>query len=159
MQTPIGEIFLAGNDHHIYLLEFSDGRNAKHAMDQLQSYTQSEIKLGKPFAIESLEKELTDYFSGRLKTFKTPLFTFGSPFRKRVWDELIKIPYGETRSYAEIAQAIGHPTAFRAVAQANGANRLSIVIPCHRVINSNGALGGYGGGISRKEWLLQREKN
>ena len=98
------------------------------------------------------------YFEGKRQDFKTPLFLLGSPFQKRVWEELMKISPGKTRSYAEIAMAIGKPTAYRAVANANGANQLAIVIPCHRVINSNGELGGYGGGIARKKWLIDLEK-
>jgi O-6-methylguanine DNA methyltransferase len=81
----------------------------------------------------------------------------GSPFQKLVWNELLNIPYGETRSYLEEANAIGKPTSYRAVANANGANKLAIIIPCHRIINNNGEIGGYGGGIARKKWLLEHE--
>lgn len=108
-------------------------------------------------ALRSIEQELKKYFEGRLGKFTTPLFLLGSPFQKKVWNELLKIPYGTTRSYAAQAVSMGEPKATRAVANANGANQLAIVIPCHRIINSNGALGGYGGGIARKEWLLQHE--
>lgn len=94
----------------------------------------------------------------RLHSFTTLLRLLGTPFQKRVWQELLNIPYGETRSYSEIAVSVGRPAAYRAVAQANGANQLAIVVPCHRVINANGDLGGYGGGLSRKEWLLAHEK-
>ena len=87
------------------------------------------------------------------------MFLLGSPFQKQVWEELKKIPSGETRAYLAIAKAVGRPTACRAVANANGANQLAIIIPCHRVINTNGELGGYGGGIARKQWLLDLEKN
>ena len=101
--------------------------------------------------------KLKSYFEGKLKKFETPLFLLGSPFQKKVWQALLKIPYGTTRSYAAQAVSMSEPKATRAVANANGANQLAIVIPCHRIINSNGALGGYGGGIARKEWLLQHE--
>ncbi len=84
--------------------------------------------------------------------------TFGSPFQKSVWRALGEIPYGETRSYADVAATVGKPSAMWAVAQANGANQLVLVVPCHRVVRANGALGGYGGGITRKEWLLEHEK-
>lgn len=93
-----------------------------------------------------------------MKEFKTPLFFQGSPFAKMVWEELQRIPFGATRSYAQIATAIGRPTAFRTVARANGANQIAIVIPCHRVINSDSAFGVYGGGILRKGWLINHEK-
>jgi AraC family transcriptional regulator of adaptative response/methylated-DNA-[protein]-cysteine methyltransferase len=97
------------------------------------------------------------YFSGVNHEFITPLALLGSPFQVQVWEELIRIPKGETRSYAQLASAIGRPSAYRAVARANGANQIAIVIPCHRVINSSGELGGYGGGIKRKQWLLDHE--
>jgi AraC family transcriptional regulator of adaptative response/methylated-DNA-[protein]-cysteine methyltransferase len=109
-------------------------------------------------SISSIENELTLYFNGKLNKFATTLFFLGLPFQKRVWEELQKIPYGETRSYSDLAKAVKKPTAFRAVAQANGANQFAIIIPCHRVINKNGDLGGYGGGIVRKEWLINHEK-
>lgn len=114
---------------------------------------------GKIAPIESIEKELTVYFDGTLKTFKTPTFLLGSPFQQSVWHALCQIPYGSTKSYAEQAEAIGKSTATRAVANANGTNQLAIIIPCHRIITSNGDLGGYGGGIARKQWLLQHEKS
>lgn len=107
--------------------------------------------------IRSIEKELKKYFSGKLREFTTPLFLLGSSFQKQVWEELQKIPPSETRSYSDIASVIGNPSACRAVAQANGANQLAIVIPCHRVINSSEELGGYGGGIIRKKWLINHE--
>jgi AraC family transcriptional regulator of adaptative response/methylated-DNA-[protein]-cysteine methyltransferase len=98
------------------------------------------------------------YFDGNLTEFKTPLFFLGSSFQKQVWEALRKIPFGQTRSYAEMATFIGKPSAFRAVANANGANQLAIVVPCHRVINTNGDLAGYGGGIARKKWLIHHEQ-
>jgi O-6-methylguanine DNA methyltransferase len=104
-----------------------------------------------------LQTELKAYFSGKLKRFKTPIQFVGTPFQMRVWQELENIPYGETRSYMEIAEAIGKPTAFRAVAQAIGANPLLLIVPCHRVINADGKLGGFSAGIHRKQWLLSHE--
>ena len=98
------------------------------------------------------------YFDGKLTEFKTPLFFLGSPFQQQVWETLQKIPSGETRSYLEIAKAIEKPLACRAVARANGANQLAIVVPCHRVINTNGDWGGYGGGLARKKWLKKKKK-
>ena len=136
-----------------------------------RQWTSSSRRLGKHSAMGMVERQalhlgnllnrITNmvgrYFAGQLKAFTTPLAPTGTPFQKRVWEELQKIPHGETRSYAAIAAAIGRPTAFRAVAQANGANRIAIVIPCHRVINTSGALGGYSSGVERKQWLLQQE--
>jgi O-6-methylguanine DNA methyltransferase len=102
--------------------------------------------------------QLKKYLIGQLKRFDCPLDFKGTPFEKRVWSELAKIPYGQTRSYKEIAQAIGHPNAFRAVGNANGCNSLPLIIPCHRVIESNGGLGGFGHGLKVKKQLLDFEK-
>lgn len=124
----------------------------------MRKKTQSAIIPGRTKPINSIEKELKIYFEGNLLEFKTPLQLLGSPFQKRVWEALKKIPPGETRSYSDLAIAIGRPSAFRAVAQANGANQLAIIIPCHRVINSNGELGGYAGGLTRKKWLIIHER-
>jgi AraC family transcriptional regulator of adaptative response/methylated-DNA-[protein]-cysteine methyltransferase len=104
-----------------------------------------------------LRAQLGDYFAGRRRAFDLPLDYPGSPFQRRVWDALRRIPYGETRTYAELARDIGVPGAARAVGRANGANRLAIVIPCHRVIAAGGGLGGYGGGLWRKLRLLELE--
>ncbi len=158
IDTPLGSMLAIANDDALYLLEFVDRRGLEKEIERLRKKTKLPIIPGKTNPIEQIEKELKDYFSGKSPEFTTPLFLIGSPFQKRVWEELQKIPRGETRSYAEIAKAIEKPSAFRAVALANGANQFAIVIPCHRVINSNGELGGYGGGIKRKEWLLKHER-
>jgi AraC family transcriptional regulator, regulatory protein of adaptative response / methylated-DNA-[protein]-cysteine methyltransferase len=158
IDTPLGPMLAVGDAEALYLLEFDGRRGLEKEIEKLRSKTQLPILSGKTKPIQQIEVELERYFSGKPTEFKTPLFLIGTAFQKRVWEELQKIPAGETRSYAEIAKAIGKPTAFRAVALANGANQLAIIIPCHRVINSNGALGGYGGGIKKKEWLLKNEK-
>lgn len=158
IDTPLGPMLAVGDDRALYLLEFIDRRGLEKEIERLRKKTKLPIVPGRPNPIKQIEDELEEYFSGRIQEFKTPLFLLGSPFQKSVWEELQKIPRGETRSYAEIAKAIGKPSAFRAVALANGANQFAIVIPCHRVINSNGDLGGYGGGIKRKEWLLKHER-
>ncbi len=158
IDTPLGPMLAVADDEALYLLEFVDRRGLEKEIEQLRRKTKVPIIPGKTKPIEQIEMELVEYFSGKLQEFKTPLFLIGSSFQKKVWEELKKIPTGETRSYKEIASSIGKPSAFRAVALANGANQFAIVIPCHRVINSNGNLGGYGGGIKRKEWLLNHEK-
>lgn len=158
LDTPLGPMLAIADEEALYLLEFVDRRGLEREIERLRKKTRSAIIPGYTKPISSIEKELNLYFKGELSAFKTTLHLLGSPFQKHVWDELVKIPPGETRSYSELAKAIGRPTAFRAVAQANGANQLAIVIPCHRVINSNGELGGYGGGVTRKEWLLNHEK-
>jgi len=102
-------------------------------------------------------EQLREYFSGRRKNFELELAPRGTPFQLAVWGQLCKIPYGDTISYAELAQRIGKPSAMRAVGAANGANPIALIIPCHRVIGANGSLTGYGGGIERKQWLLTLE--
>jgi methylated-DNA-[protein]-cysteine S-methyltransferase len=109
-------------------------------------------------AFAELTTQLRAYFAGELETFDLPLAPEGTPFQKKVWDELCKIPYGETISYGSLAKRIGNPNASRAVGLANGSNPIPIVIPCHRVIGSNGKLTGYGGGLPIKEKLLALEK-
>jgi AraC family transcriptional regulator, regulatory protein of adaptative response / methylated-DNA-[protein]-cysteine methyltransferase len=158
LDTRLGPMIAIADDNALYLLEFVDRRGLEREVERLRQKTKSAIIPGFVPPINSIESELSQYFDGNLIEFKTPLFFMGSPFQKCVWEALKNIPYGETRSYADIAKAVGRPTAFRAVAQANGANQLALVIPCHRVINTNGDLGGYGGGITRKEWLLNHEK-
>lgn len=158
LDTRLGPMVAIGDEDRLYLLEFVDRRGLEREVERLRKRTKAAIIPGETKPIQLIEKELAQYFDGTLTEFKTPLYLMGSPFQQSVWDQLRQIPPGETRSYADIAGALGKPTAFRAVAQANGANQLAIVIPCHRVINSDGGLGGYGGGLVRKEWLLTHEK-
>ena len=158
METPLGPMLAVGDDEALYLLEFKDCCGLQREVDLIQKRTKRSISPGYSDAIRSIENELSQYFDGKLLDFETPLFLIGSSFQKGVWKELQKIPHGETRSYLQIAAAIGKPTAFRVVAQANGANQLAVIIPCHRVINANGALGGYAGGLERKKWLLNHER-
>lgn len=157
LDTPLGPMVAIASEDALYLLEFVDRRGLEREVERLRQKTKSAIIPGMTQAISSIEDELKEYFKGTLSTFKTPLFLIGSPFQLHVWETLKKIPYGETRSYSDIAAEINKSSAFRAVATANGANQLAIVIPCHRVININGNLGGYGGGLSRKEWLINLE--
>lgn len=158
LDTQLGSMLAVADEEKLYLLEFVDRRGLEREIERLRQRTKSIILPGKTMPIESIENELNLYFDGKLKVFKTPLYHLGTPFQKRVWGELMKIPFGETRSYSDLAKMIENPSAFRAVARANGANQLAIVIPCHRVINSNGELAGYGGGIARKKWLINHER-
>lgn len=157
IETPLGKMLAIGNEHTLILLEF-ERQGLEQKINRLKHRTTSKITPGICGSINSIERELSAYFSGTLKEFKTPLWLLGSAFQTRVWGELQKISFGETRSYLTVAKAIGRPTAFRAVAQANAANPLAIVIPCHRVIHENGKLGGYAGGIGRKQTLLDIEQ-
>lgn len=158
LDTKLGPMLAIADEEALYLLEFVDRRGLEREVERLRKKIKRAIIPGVTETIRTIEKEIQEYFEGKRQEFKTPLFLLGSPFQKRVWEALIKIPAGETRSYTEIAIAIGKPSACRAVASANGANQLAIVVPCHRVINSNGELGGYGGGLVCKKWLLDLEK-
>lgn len=158
LDTYLGPMVAIASEEALYLLEFVDRRGLELEVERMRKRLKSPIIPGKTAPIASIEKELEEYFSGQRTIFTTPIQRLGTPFQNKVWDELMKIPCGETRSYADIAKAIGKPTAYRAVAQANGANQLAIIIPCHRVISSDGTLGGYAGGLARKEWLLNIER-
>ncbi len=158
LDTQLGPMIAIADEAALYLLEFVDRRGLEREIERLRWKMKSAIIPGTTQPIQSIESELKAYFEGRLSEFKTPLFLMGSPFQRCVWEELQKIPSGETRSYSDVAITMGKPSAFRAVAQANGANQLAIIIPCHRVININGELGGYGGGLMRKKWLINHEK-
>ncbi|PLR77377.1 bifunctional transcriptional activator/DNA repair enzyme protein Ada [Bacillus sp. V3-13] len=157
LDTKLGPMIAIADEEALYLLEFVDRRGLEREVERLRHKTKSAIIPGETEPIRSIKTELDQYFDGKLTEFKTPLFFLGSPFQRRVWDELRKIPYGQTVSYSGLAAAIGKPSAFRAAANANGANQLAIIIPCHRVINTNGELGGYAGGLTRKKWLINHE--
>ncbi len=159
IKTPLGDMLGIANEKHLLLLEFADWRGLTREIGRLRKNTLSVIFPGLTSPLVSIKSELKKYFKGDLKRFKTPLANVGTPFQKQVWSELKKIPYAETRSYYDIAILCAKPTAFRAVANANGKNQFAVVIPCHRVINHNGKLGGYGGGLERKKWLIEHEKN
>ena len=159
LDTPLGPMLAIADEQALHLLEFVDRRGLEREVERLRKTVKAAIIPGSTGPIVSIERELKSYFEGTLKQFQTPLYCQGSLFQKLVWDALVQIPYGQTRSYAQQSLAIGKSTACRAVANANGANQLAIVIPCHRIITSSGELGGYGGGIARKQWLLDHEKN
>lgn len=157
LKTPLGLMTAIADDESLYLLEFVDCRGLEREIERITQTTNLPIIFGSTPILNLIKKELKLYFECGLKEFKTPIKCLGTSFQKLVWIELQKIPYGQTRSYLNIAQAVGKPTACRAAAGANGANQLAIIIPCHRVINSNGKLGGYAGGVARKKWLLNHE--
>lgn len=157
LDTKLGPMIAIADEKELHLLEFIDRRGLEKEVENLRIKLKAIIIPGLAPPIEMVEKELTLYFEGKLKNFKTPLFFQGSDFQKKVWENLKKIPHGETISYLNLAKKIGNDMAFRAVARANGANQIAILVPCHRVINENGELGGYGGGIARKQWLIEHE--
>lgn len=156
--TPIGTLLSIGDEQSLFVLEFTDKNKLDIQLKNFQKKTKAIITEGLTASIQSIQKELQAYFSHKLKTFQTPLSLLGTPFQIQVWEALQKIPYGQTCSYADLAKAIDRPTAFRAVARANSTNRLPIIIPCHRVINASGDLGGYSCGLHRKKWFLEHEK-
>lgn len=158
LDTPVGPLLAGANSTAVVLLEFG-ARN--RLAEQLTSVRQ---QLGAPLAagsnrwLAALRRELGEYFAGRRRNFELPLAYPGSEFQQRVWSLLLQIPYGETWSYLDMACKLGDLNATRAVGTANGSNRIAILIPCHRVINADGKLGGYGGGLWRKQVLLDLER-
>jgi AraC family transcriptional regulator of adaptative response/methylated-DNA-[protein]-cysteine methyltransferase len=156
--TPLGAMFACATEHGICLCEFTDRRMLESEFIDLQKRLDAVILPATNHRhLEQLQEELGQYFAGQRKRFDVPLHTPTTEFRQSVWKCLLEIPYGETRSYAQQAELLGRPTAVRAVASANGQNRIAIVIPCHRVIGADGNLTGYAGGLARKRWLLDFE--
>jgi methylated-DNA-[protein]-cysteine S-methyltransferase len=146
MESPIGPLLLLSNEHALTGLWMGEARIGP---DWIEDGTQQPLK--------TTVQQLTEYFKGKRQHFDLPLEPKGTEFQKRVWQELTRIPYGQTISYGELAKRIGNPNAMRAVGLANGRNPISIIVPCHRVIGANGTLTGYGGGLPRKKILLELE--
>ncbi|MCL7971779.1 MAG: methylated-DNA--[protein]-cysteine S-methyltransferase [marine benthic group bacterium] len=155
--TPLGPMIAGGTDEALYFFEFSDRRRLERQLDRLRARLDCTLVPGGNLLLERTAAEVAAYFAGSLQRFSVPLVAPGTDFQQSVWEELRNIPFGETRSYADVARAIGRPTAVRAVARANGDNRMAIFIPCHRVVGSDGRLTGYGGGLWRKQHLLDLE--
>lgn len=146
IQTPLGNLHPLADDKSLVYLGFAPHEQAATSTTQ------------KNDVLTLLERELTLYFNNQLTAFTVPIKLTGTPFQQKVWQALAQIPYGQTRSYKEQAARVGAPKAYRAVGSAHGANRIVIVIPCHRVIATNGTLGGYSCGLERKKWLLNHER-
>ena len=149
LDTPIGRLLLAADEHGLRCIEFP---RADQGARIRSHWRRSRARLGDAVA------QLEAWFAGDLLAFDLALAAEGTAFRKAVWNELVRIPYGETISYGELARRVGDPSASRAVGAANGANPLPIVVPCHRVIGANGKLTGFGGGLPTKQWLLEHER-
>jgi AraC family transcriptional regulator of adaptative response/methylated-DNA-[protein]-cysteine methyltransferase len=158
LESPLGPLVVGATDEGICLLEFSDPARLELQASALSRTFAQALVPGSHVHLDRLKIELEEYFAGRRTSFEVPIVFPGSSFQRRVWEGLLQIPYGKTRSYEELALAIGAGRAQRAVGRANGQNRISIVIPCHRVINKGGKLGGYGGGLWRKQYLLDLER-
>ena len=159
VDSPIGDLIIGASHRGCCLVEFLD----RGELEKIKQWTQKRYKLelmeGTNPLLNDVEKDLDDYFSGTLHSFSAPLDLQGTRFELAVWKELLEIPYGQTTTYGEIARSVQKPLAFQAVGRANGSNPLAIIVPCHRVIQKGGGMCGYGGGVWRKEFLLQLEKN
>jgi AraC family transcriptional regulator of adaptative response/methylated-DNA-[protein]-cysteine methyltransferase len=158
LTTPLGPMFICATDEGVCLLEFVDRKMLETEFKDLQKLLNAEIIAGENQYIKKAKIEIAEYFRGKRKNFDVKIQTLGTDFQVSVWECLKSIPYGETSTYQQQAQRINKPKAIRAVASANGFNRISIIVPCHRVIGKDGKLAGYGGGIERKRWLINHER-
>jgi len=158
IDTPIGPMVAGATDAGLCLLEFTDRRMLEAQLQTMRRRFKAALAPGRHPHLDQVQQELSEYFAGTRTVFDVATSTPGTPFEERVWRALREIPYGETRSYEDIARVVGSPKAVRAVGRANGLNRIAIVIPCHRVVNKSGELGGYGGGLWRKRRLLHLER-
>lgn len=157
--TPLGPMIAGAMDGKLVLLEFGDRRMVPTQFKRLARLLRCTFEVGDAPLFAKVRRQLGEFFEGSRRDFDLPLHVPGTPFQRAAWDALLTIPPGTTRSYAQQAAAVGAPKSVRAIARANGDNRIAIVIPCHRVIGSDGSLTGYGGGLWRKENLLSLEKN
>jgi AraC family transcriptional regulator of adaptative response/methylated-DNA-[protein]-cysteine methyltransferase len=158
LKSPLGPLVAGATEKGVCLLEFTDRRMLETELAALRKFFDAPTVPGTNAHLRRLSTELETYFAGKLRKFTVPLVSPGTAFQQCVWRELQRIPYGHTRSYEELAVAVGQPAGQRAVGRANGMNRISIVIPCHRVVRKDGQLGGYGGGLRRKQFLLELER-
>lgn len=157
LDSPLGPMIAGASDSSLCFLEWHDRGGVERIKERVAKRYRATLCEGNNSQLDNLETELSAYFSGELIEFTTPLDIQGTGFEKQVWDLLLALPFGRTRCYGDLAKELGKPGASRAVGRANGANYLSIVIPCHRVIESTGQLRGYGGGLWRKKRLLDLE--
>jgi AraC family transcriptional regulator, regulatory protein of adaptative response / methylated-DNA-[protein]-cysteine methyltransferase len=158
MDSPIGKMIVGSTDKGCCVLEFHDRGGVEKISLAIKKRYRREVVLGKCSLNDMVVDQMTEYFAGTRTDFDLPLDIVGTPFEKSIWQELLATPFGKTRSYGEVGAAVGNPQASRAVGRANGANRISIIVPCHRIIEANGNLRGYGGGLWRKRWLLDHEQ-
>ena len=158
IDTPLGPMLAIADDRHLHMLEFVERKKLEGHVERYRKQFNATVLPGETSALKLIKQELKDYFAGKTLAFKSKVADAGTDFQQTVWDELRRIPPGETRSYADVSTRIGRPSAVRAVANANRLNRCAIILPCHRVIGSDGTLTGYAGGLWRKQWLLDHER-
>ncbi|WP_305984646.1 bifunctional transcriptional activator/DNA repair enzyme AdaA [Roseibium sp. MMSF_3544] len=159
VSSPLGPLIAITDSTQLHLLEFLDRKALRSEFGKLQGFAKGRIGFGRTEVTDQIQEELNRFFEGRSGSFETKLALHGSAFTKDVWRQLLKIPAGGTRSYSELAKELGRPEAVRAVARANGANQIAIVVPCHRVLGADGSLTGYGGGLWRKQRLIELERS
>ncbi len=158
IQTPIGVMQACATDDGVCLLEFEERKDIGRQLRSLQEHLGQKIIPGQNVHLLNLKLQLDEYFNKKREIFELPIIMAGTEFQKRVWNSLLNIPYGQTITYKALTDKLGYPLAIRAVAGANAANKMAILIPCHRVIGSDGKLVGYAGGLWRKKYLLDLEK-
>jgi AraC family transcriptional regulator of adaptative response/methylated-DNA-[protein]-cysteine methyltransferase len=158
IESPLGPMLAIAGDDGLELLEFVDRRALETELKKLRATLDAAIVPGDHPILRQTARELREYFAGKRRTFDVRLTQRGSTFQLAAWHALREIPYGETRSYTDMARRVGSPAAVRAIGRVNGQNQLAIIVPCHRVIRADGSLCGYGGGIWRKQWLLEHEQ-
>ena len=157
IETPLGLMYACATDRGVCLLEFYDRKKIDTQFESLKKHLAINILENETPILKNLKIELLEYFAGKRQNFSVPLHLVGGDFQKKVWNELLKIPFGKTVSYKQLAENVGNSKAVRAVANANAANKIAVIVPCHRVIGSNGSLTGYAGGLDRKLNLLKLE--
>lgn len=158
LDTPLGPMYAVADDEGLMLCEFSDRPMLPTQRQRIAELFPGELRAGTHPVLDQAERELAEYFAGEREMFEIPLRLHGTTVQREVWNALLEIPFGTTTSYGTIADRIARPGAARAVGRANGDNRIAIIVPCHRVINADGSLSGYGGGKHRKRWLLKHEQ-
>lgn len=156
--TPLGRMRGVVNDTHLFFLEFVDQKDIDKQICALEKKVQQKIEIGSNRLSDLVVKELDAYFAGALHTFSVPIWLHGSDFYKKSWNYLLSVPYGTTHTYKQQALCVADANASRAVAKANSKNTIAIIVPCHRIIRTDGTLSGYAGGVHRKQWLLDHEQ-
>ena len=156
--SPCGELILASVGNELCLCDWSGMPCAERHKRRIGRYVKADFRMASSSVLEQAMRQLDDYFAGNSRKFDIPLRPFGTDFQLRVWRALLDIPYGETRSYREIAGKVGNAKGVRAVAQAIGANGIGVLIPCHRVIGTDHSLTGFAGGLAKKAFLLELER-